>query len=99
MTGQEPTDRELEPAVQRPTEEAPSLLTQSILEIRKSIRSAKIRLASQQLKKTTTRNLEFPVGRYWVDEYSKLINLNDNEIGIWGVDYSRMNCSPMFDRR
>lgn len=49
----------------------------------------------ESLLKTSLRDLRFRCGRYWVDNYSKLIAPDDREIGIWGIDIPAAKFVPM----
>lgn len=47
------------------------------------------------LPMTSPRALRFRCGRYWVDNYSRLIAPDDQKIGIWGIDIPATNFVPM----
>ena len=40
----------------------------------------------ERMKTKTDRNLMHIVNGYWIDEYWKLIDANDREFGIYGID-------------
>ena len=43
-------------------------------------------LRLDMLKLTSNRQLRFRAGDYWVDVRSRLIDIDDRDIGMWGVD-------------
>ncbi len=81
LNGQE-SEQHLQPKTTDPF----AIIFNRIEDLQSTVSRATNWIARQSHKQSSRRNLIFPVGRYWVDEYSRLIDRADQDIGMWGVD-------------
>ncbi len=94
LNGQE-SEKQVQPNTANPF----AIIFNRIDDLQKTVSRAANWIARQSHKQSSRRKLIFPVGRYWVDEYSRLIDRADQDIGMWGVDAPTSTHVPMYGRR